>query len=123
MPRLARLDAPGISHHIMIRGIERQNIDEANEQYDRKYRLKALGYDLKKAEEKALESLGIFMEELYSGSRKKPISEARSVFFYWSVRELGESITSIARRLGLTQPAVGCAVKRGERISKDRRIG
>ena len=26
MPRLARLDAPGVLHHIMIRGIERRNI-------------------------------------------------------------------------------------------------
>ena len=26
MPRLARLDAPGILHHIMIRGIERRKI-------------------------------------------------------------------------------------------------
>lgn len=26
MPRLARLDAPGVLHHIMIRGIERRRI-------------------------------------------------------------------------------------------------
>jgi len=26
MPRLARLDAPGVLHHIMIRGIERRKI-------------------------------------------------------------------------------------------------
>jgi putative transposase len=26
MPRLARLDSPGVLHHIMIRGIERRNI-------------------------------------------------------------------------------------------------
>ena len=26
MPRQARLDAPGVLHHIMIRGIERRNI-------------------------------------------------------------------------------------------------
>ena len=26
MPRLARLDAPGIMHHVMIRGIEGKNI-------------------------------------------------------------------------------------------------
>ena len=26
MPRLARLDAPGILHHVIIRGIERKNI-------------------------------------------------------------------------------------------------
>ena len=26
MPRLARLDAPGILHHVMVRGIERKEI-------------------------------------------------------------------------------------------------
>ncbi len=26
MPRIARLDAPGVLHHIMIRGIERRKI-------------------------------------------------------------------------------------------------
>jgi len=34
MPRLARLDAPGVLHHIMIRGIERRNIFKNNK--DRK---------------------------------------------------------------------------------------
>ena len=31
MPRLARLDAPGVLHHIMIRGIERRKIFLDNE--------------------------------------------------------------------------------------------
>ena len=99
-----------------------QVLDEAEERYSRKYRVKALGYDLNKAEQKVLGLFGISRKELYSGSRKKPISWARSVFCYWCVRELGESMTSIAKRLGLTQPAVGYAVDRGERISKDRKI-
>ena len=30
MPRLARLDAPGVLHHVIIRGIERRNIFEDN---------------------------------------------------------------------------------------------
>ena len=30
MPRLARLDAPGVMHHIMIKGIERRNIFKDN---------------------------------------------------------------------------------------------
>ena len=34
MPRLARLDAPGVLHHIMIRGIERRKIYKDNK--DRK---------------------------------------------------------------------------------------
>ena len=31
-------------------------------------------------------------------------------------------MTSMAKRLGLTQPAVGYAVDRGERVSKERNI-
>jgi len=61
-------------------------------------------------------------KELYSGSRKKSIYEARSIFCYWCVRELGGSMTSLAKRLGLTQPAVGYAVDREERITKDKEI-
>jgi len=30
MPRLARLDSPGVLHHIMIRGIERRKIFRDN---------------------------------------------------------------------------------------------
>jgi len=30
MPRLARLDAPGVFHHIIIRGIERRKIFRDN---------------------------------------------------------------------------------------------
>ena len=99
-----------------------QVLDDADEQYERRYKLKALVYDSTRVEEKVLGLFGIEKEELYSGSRKKPISEARSVFCYWCVRELGESVTSIAKQLGLTQPAVGYAVDRGERISKKRKI-
>ena len=34
MPRLARLDAPGVLHHIMIRGIERRNIFMTKKDYE-----------------------------------------------------------------------------------------
>ncbi len=34
MPRLARLDAPGVLHHVIIRGIERRNIFEDNKDRD-----------------------------------------------------------------------------------------
>ena len=54
----------------------------------------------------------------YSGSRKKSISEARSLFCYWCVRELGESMTSMAKLLGLTQPAIGYSDDRGELLAK-----
>jgi REP element-mobilizing transposase RayT len=32
MPRLARLEVPGLLHHVIIRGIERRNIFEDNKE-------------------------------------------------------------------------------------------
>ena len=34
MPRSARLDAPGVLHHVMIRGIERRDIFDDNKDRD-----------------------------------------------------------------------------------------
>ena len=92
-------------------------ISGANETFERRYALKAMGYNVAVVEQKVLDIFGISKEDLYSGSRKKIISEARSVFCYWCVRELGESMTGLARQLGLTQPAVGYAVDRGNEIA------
>jgi predicted transcriptional regulator len=44
------------------------------------------------------------------------------VVSYWGVRELGMSGTEVARRLGVTQPAVSQAVKRGARIIEERHL-
>ena len=33
MPRLARLDVPGVIHHVMIRGIERKKIFRYNKDH------------------------------------------------------------------------------------------
>ena len=97
-------------------------IAEANEAFDRRYRLKRKGYDIKSVEKKVIEIYGIEKQDLYSGSRKSKISEARSMFCYLCVRELGESMIDIARRLGISQPAVGYAVDRGKMIVKDNDI-
>jgi putative transposase len=97
-------------------------LSEAEEGLERKYRLKSQGYDLGSVEKKVLEIFDIKRDELYSGSRRKPISEARSVFCYWCARELGESLTSLAKILKLTQPAVGYAVDRGKEIAEKREI-
>jgi len=99
-----------------------QVLSEADEAFDRGYKLKSMGYNIHSVEQKVLELFNVKKAELYSGSRKKPISEARSVLCYWCVRELGESMTSMAKRLGLTQPAVGYAVDRGEELSKKKKV-
>jgi hypothetical protein len=41
---------------------------------------------------------------------------------YWAVRELGESATSFAKRLGLIQWAVSISFKCGEKIARERKL-
>ncbi|MBW2739263.1 MAG: hypothetical protein JRE64_10550 [Deltaproteobacteria bacterium] len=38
---------------------------------------------------------------------------------YWAVRELGISCTDLAKQLEMTQPGVGYAVSRGEKIAEE----
>jgi chromosomal replication initiation ATPase DnaA len=76
-------------------------------------------YDLDKAEQRVLEIYQIDREELYSKGRQKIRAEARALFCYWAVRELGYGQAELGRRLGMTQPGVGYAVQRGEHIVKE----
>ena len=93
---------------------------EAKERYARQYELKRLGYDLKKIEQIVTGIYEIGSEELYSKSRRRVRAEARSLFCYWAVRELGINGTFLARRLGMSQPGVVYAINKGEKIAKDK---
>ncbi len=91
----------------------------AEEKIDRRHQLKAAGYGL---EELAKEVAGFFNIEtaqIFTVGKYPRLVEARSLFCYWAVRELGLTATALARQLRLTQPAVSIAVKRGEKIAKE----
>jgi putative transposase len=62
--------------------------------------------------------MGVERDRIYSKGRQRDPVEARSLFCYWAVRELGFSATDLARRLELTQPAVS----RGEKMAKEKNI-
>jgi len=57
---------------------------------------------------------------IYSKGRCKIQVAAISLMCYWAVRKLGLTDTELAKRLGVTQPAVSYAVSRGEQIAKER---
>jgi REP element-mobilizing transposase RayT len=93
---------------------------EANENLDRYYELKSQGYTLEMVEKRVVEIFGVEKEVIYSKGRRKIQVTARSLLCYWAVRELGYTATELAKRLGMTQPAVSYAVRRGEQIAKER---
>ena len=97
-------------------------LSEANERIDRRYELRSRGYTIEKLEERVLEIYRIDREELYSKGRQKVRADARSVFCYWAVRELGVEGTQMAKCLHMSQPGVAYAVKKGEGIVRDKNL-
>ena len=96
-----------------------QILEQANEKFDRYYEMKRLGYDLTALEERVCTLFALDGDDIYSKSREKVKADARGLFCYWAVRELGYGLTELAKLLGMTQPGVGYAVKRGEDIAKE----
>ena len=94
-------------------------LNQTQEQFERKYELKASGYNLDVLADLVAELFDIEADEIYSSGKYKKRVQARSVFSYWAVRELGETATSLAKKIGISQPAVSMSVERGEKIVKE----
>ncbi|MBT8366883.1 MAG: hypothetical protein KJP23_19515 [Deltaproteobacteria bacterium] len=92
---------------------------EANEKLDRYYEIKSQGYTNEKVEKRVIEIFGIEKDVIYSKGRRKIQVAARRLQCYWAVRELGLTATGLAKRLGMTQPAVSYAVIHAELIAKE----
>jgi putative transposase len=93
-------------------------LEEAGEKFERRYEMKRLGYDLDTIEERVCEIYNLEKDDIYSGSREKAKSNARALYCYWAVKELGYAQRELAKKLGMTPPGIGYAVRRGETISK-----
>jgi putative transposase len=77
------------------------------------------GYDPERIADRVSEICEIDREEMSAGSRRKQRVLARSLFCFCAVRELGTSLTDLARDLGMTPAGVGYAVQRDEVIPRE----
>lgn len=91
-------------------------LKDANESLERKYRLKSKGYDIDKLADRVAKIFSIKPEEIFKQGKQPVKVKARSLFCYWTVRELGFTMTDLAPKLNISQPAVSISVQRGERI-------
>jgi hypothetical protein len=96
-------------------------LKEAEERLERRYRLKAEGFDFDQVVKRVAQILEIPIEMVWERSRRPTVVEARSLICYWACGELGMRMTELAKRFDLTQPAVSIAVRRGEQIARERK--
>lgn len=95
-------------------------LESADENMERGMRYRQQGVDLEKLTRIVAEALGVEPVELETPGRHPNRVQARSLFCYWAVRELGATTTLLAKRFRLTQPAISLAVVRGERLATER---
>jgi putative transposase len=95
-------------------------ISQSNEEhYERRHRLKRLGYNLDRIAERVAEVLGLESDEVYSRGRQERKVKARSLLCFWASRELGMSHTVLAKKLEMSLANIGFSVERGELIAKE----
>jgi len=94
-----------------------QVLKTADEKLKRKYRLQSEGFNLEMVTNRVANLLGMQPGEVWASGRHRRTVEARSLLCFWATSELSISQTFLARKLNISQPAVGLSVKRGEDIA------
>ena len=91
----------------------------ADEALERKYDLKSKGYNLDKLSDRVAKILSISPNDIFQPGKQPVKVKARSLFCYWADRELGFTMTYLASKLNISQPAVSMCVQRGEQIASE----
>jgi REP element-mobilizing transposase RayT len=82
-------------------------LSQAEESLTRHYELKAQGLDLQHIATKAAEIFQIESDKIYSPARQSHIVSARSLVCFWAARELGMSLSELARAFKMSVPGIG----------------
>lgn len=98
-----------------------QVLSQADEAFERRFALKAQGIDLDCIAARVASLLDMAVEDVWIQGRYRNVVTARSLICYLAVRELGASMTSLARRFGISTVTVSKSVERGAGIIKEQK--
>ena len=94
-----------------------QTLSQRNEAFERRYALRARGVDLDQVAARVAQVLDMPVVEIWQPGKHQQLVRARSLMCFWAVRQLGLSMTSMARRLNISNAAVSKSVERGAQIA------
>jgi REP-associated tyrosine transposase len=92
------------------------------DEFDRKYLLKAGGYDFDTVVDRVAQVLGMNRAEVLSSGRQPHKVQARSLVCFWASRELGMSMIQLSKRLKISQPTASQSATRGEKVAKENKL-
>jgi hypothetical protein len=94
-------------------------LQQANEQHERKDKLRSEGWDIDRVVKRVCELTGVDPSDIKRRSKMNKLSEARSLVAYWGNKELGISGIDLAKYFNISGSAICAAIKRGEKIVKE----
>jgi putative transposase len=92
---------------------------ESEEKMASRYAMKTKGVDLDRLQRAVSAVTDISFEALIGPSKNRKVVRARILVCYWAVRELGYTVTEVARHLKISLPTVSVAVQNGEKLIRD----
>ena len=94
-----------------------QFLKESQENFKRKYEIKAKGYDFDWLVKQVALLLKIKPWDVLACSKYKQTVKARDLLCYWGTRELGMTTVDLAKKLNLAQPTVSQSATRGRKTA------
>ncbi len=94
----------------------------SQEELERKYILKARGYDFAWLTKRVADVTGLNVKEVLAPGKYSQSVRARSLLCYWATRELGITTVELSKKLRLAQPTVSQSVRRGQKIAEENRL-
>ncbi len=94
-----------------------QVLENADEQLEHKYMLRAQGCDIASVAERVGQLLQMPVTQVMAPGKNRQTVRARSLLCYWAVRECGMTMVYLAGKLGISSTAVSQSVVRGEKIA------
>lgn len=90
-------------------------LKESKESFERKYKIKAKGYDFDWLVKRVARLLDIKPEDVLARGKYKQTIKTRDLLCYWGTRELGMTTIELAQRPNLTQPTISQSAMRGRK--------
>ena len=97
-----------------------QILVQKEETLEKHHALRSGGMDLEKIARRVSELMGIKEEDVWAAGKQQHVVNARSLFCFWAVRELGVTMANLGRRFGLSIPAISKSVTRGKQIAESK---
>lgn len=91
---------------------------QTKETLNRSEALRSGGMNMEEIAKHVSKLMKIKTEDVYAAGKQQQIVNARSLYCFWAVRELGVTMANLGRRLGLSIPAISKSVIRGKQIAE-----